>query len=370
MATFNWMPPLQPVAPTDGPRVPVTVLTGFLGSGKTTLLNRLLQLPDLRGTAVIINEFGTVGLDHDLVTHTQDDLVLLSNGCVCCTVRGDLVVALETLAQSHQARSGALKHVVLETTGLADPAPVLHTLMGDPRVTGSWRLAGVATTVDAVNGWATLENHPEAVKQVAVADSLLITKTDLVAGRGLDALLQRLQDLNPGATRCSNAQEALRMLTGLLDASPLNPERNPDLHQAGRPVWRTVTQAGSEAEDRHAGNIRTHAIVRDQPLSPEGFFAWLDMLARMRGDDLLRVKGLVQLSDAPERPLVIHGVQHVFHPPERLSAWPSADQRTRIVFITRGIDLEAIEDTLRVFERRGQRTPRSQPIPSTDRRQP
>ena len=152
--------------------VPVTVLTGFLGSGKTTLLNRLLRAPDMHGTAVVINEFGSVGLDHDLVDHTQENMVLLANGCICCTIRGDLVDAFERLAATPAAQSGELRHVVLETTGLADPAPILHTLMGDPRMHGAWRLAGVACTVDAFNGMATLDRYREAVKQAAVADRL------------------------------------------------------------------------------------------------------------------------------------------------------------------------------------------------------
>ncbi len=197
---FNLTPRPSPAsdAPTLPQRVPVTVLTGFLGSGKTTLLNRLLREPDLRGTAVIINEFGAVGLDHDLVAHTDEQMVLLSNGCICCTIRGDLVGALERLAADPSAQAGTLRHVVLETTGLADPAPILHTLMGDPRVVRNWRLAGVATTVDAVNGNATLDRQPEAVKQVAVADRLFLTKTDLatpeareLASLGADAC-QRL----------------------------------------------------------------------------------------------------------------------------------------------------------------------------------
>jgi G3E family GTPase len=355
------MPPILPRLDTPAPqgpgvraRVPVTVLTGFLGSGKTTLLNRLLRLPDLRGTAVIINEFGAVGLDHDLVAHTDEQMVLLSNGCICCTIRGDLVGALERLAAEPSAQAGALRHVVLETTGLADPAPILHTLMGDPRVVRDWRLAGVATTVDAVNGSGTLDRQPEAVKQVAVADRLFLTKTDLATPEAVEALRQRLPTLNPVAPVSSDADEALATLRGLLDAAPLNPVL--EAIAANRALGFHPVPGADHDPNRHDDHIRAYAIVRDAPLPREGFFAWLDMIARMRGDDLLRVKGIVNLA-GEERPLVIHGVQHVFHPPEYLPQWPGEDRRTRIVFITRGIDREAIDDTLRIFERSRRRPP-------------
>ncbi|MDP3832572.1 MAG: GTP-binding protein [Hydrogenophaga sp.] len=355
-------------APALPARVPVTVLTGFLGSGKTTLLNRLLREPDLKGTAVIINEFGAVGLDHDLVAHTDEQTVLLSNGCICCTIRGDLVGALERLAADPSAQAGHLRHVVLETTGLADPAPILHTLMGDPRVSRNWRLAGVATTVDAVNGAATLDRQPEAVKQVAVADRLFLTKTDLAAPDTCAPLLERLRQINPAAVVSTEADEALAALRGLLDASPLSPALAAIAGNRAL-AFHPVPSAGHDP-NRHDDHIRSFSIVRDVPLPRERFFAWLDMIARMRGDDLLRVKGLVHLDDSPDRPLVIHGVQHIFHPPEWLPAWPSDDRRTRIVFITRDIDPDAIEETLRIFERRRPRSPSALPSQPPARRQP
>lgn len=342
-------------------RVPITVLTGFLGSGKTTLLNRLLRAPDMHGTAVVINEFGSVGLDHDLVDHTQENMVLLANGCICCTVRGDLVEAFERLAQSPEAQRGELRHVVVETTGLADPAPILHTLMGDPRLAHHWRLAGVACTVDAFNATATLDQHREAVKQVAVADRLLLTKTDLVPAEPLAPLTERLHAINPLAAITTEPDGALLALLGLLarPSAPLVPmQAEPD---STRSFFFPVSAPAQHDPNRHDDHIRSHVIVRDQPLSREGFMAWLDMIAAMRGDDLLRVKGIVQLADDPEHPMVIHGVQHLFHPPQTLARWPSDDRRSRIVFITRDIDADDIDATLRIFERR--RTRGTRPAP-------
>lgn len=358
------LPPLDNHdAATPAVRVPITVLTGFLGSGKTTLLNRLLRAPDMHGTAVVINEFGSVGLDHDLVDHTQENMVLLANGCICCTVRGDLVEAFERLAKSPEAQRGELRHVVVETTGLADPAPILHTLMGDPRLARHWRLAGVACTVDAFNAMATLDQHREAVKQAAVADRLLLTKTDLVPADQLAPLTGRLRAINPLAALSTGPDGALQALLGLLDrpsAARVVVQAGPD---AARSLFFPVSAPGTHDPNRHDDHIRSHVIVREQPLAREGFMAWLDMIAAMRGDDLLRVKGIVQLADDPEHPMVIHGVQHLFHPPETLPRWPSEDRRSRIVFITRDIEAEDIEATLTVFERRRARgTPPAPPV--------
>jgi G3E family GTPase len=347
-------PPLDQAEAMDArDRVSITVLTGFLGSGKTTLLNRLLRQPDMHGTAVVINEFGAVGLDHDLVDHTSEQMVLLANGCICCTVRGDLVEAFERLAQSPQAQSGELRHVVVETTGLADPAPILHTLMGDPRLARHWRLAGVACTIDAFNAMATLDQHREAVKQAAVADRLLLTKTDLVPAEAQAPLLERLRAINPLADVGEGPDAALASLLALLDHAPTM--RAPVPQGEGRSYCFPVSAPAAGDASRHDDQIRSHVIVRDTPLSREGVMAWLDLVSSMRGDDLLRVKGIVHLADDPDHPMVIHGVQHLFHPPETLSRWPSEDRRTRIVFITRNIAAEDIEATLSVFERRRQR---------------
>jgi G3E family GTPase len=329
-------------APAPDGRICVLVLTGFLGSGKTTLLNRLLREPDLHGTAVIINEFGQVGIDHDLVAHSTEDTVLLANGCMCCAVRGDLVEALVRLAQ----RDGPpLQRVLIETSGLADPGPVLRTLMSEGSVRDRFVLACVACTVDAVLGLATLQRHGEASRQVAVADALFLTKTDLQSAPA--ALLANLQSLNPDAVLYADMAMHAQLLRGLLQVRR-------DMAAELPPSYRPHAQRRSNTQDEgiHDHGIRSFVIERDQPLPQAGFAAWMDMVVAMRGEDLLRVKGLVHLAEQPDQPVLIHGVQHLFHPPQSLAAWPSADHRTRIVFITRGVDAEALGETLDVLARR------------------
>lgn len=343
--------PLLQAQAVGGERLPVTVLTGFLGSGKTTLLNRLLREPALRRTAVLINEFGSVGLDHDLVQHTEEDMVLLSDGCICCTIRGDLVEALLRLAADPRVAAGQIERVVLETTGLADPAPILHTLMADARLAPFFVLTGVLCTVDACHGAATLARQREALKQVAVADVLALTKTDLADAATQHALRGQLSGLNPVAALREGPDAALEALRGMAVA-PASPHGDGALAHALAYQW--AGPVGADV-DRHEGGIRAFSIVRDEPLQREGFMAWLDVIAALRGPDLLRVKGIVHLADSPERPLVIHGVQHLFHPPEWLPAWPGADRRTRIVFITRGVDPDAIDTTLSLYQNRRRR---------------
>lgn len=337
---------------TDAACIPVIVLTGFLGSGKTTRLNQLLGEPDMDGTVVIVNEFGEIGLDHDLIAAATDDTVLLPNGCLCCAMRGDLAEALATLAGRTDR---PLCRVLLETSGLADPGPILRTLMSDPVIRRRYVLACVVCTVDAVLGAATLDQHPEAVRQAAVADLLLLTKQDLVQDdHGCTALLARLQALNPQAHIVADrAAQSSALRRVLLEPPQQDQVRLAESAEA--PDYRpsVVRDArGGDALPGHRDGIASFVLIRDDPLPREAFAAWLDLVIAARGEDLLRVKGLVQLADDPAHPLVVHGVQHLFQPPQRLPAWPSQDHRTRIVFITRGIDGAALGETLDVLVRR------------------
>jgi G3E family GTPase len=336
--------------------LPLTVLTGFLGAGKTTLLGSLLKDPVLADTAVLINEFGEVGLDHLLVERVGDGAVLLASGCLCCTVRGDLVEALEKLLRDRDNGRAAFSRVVIETTGLADPAPVLHTIMAHPYLVQRYRLDGVVTLIDAVNGGDTLDRHAEAVKQAAVADRLVLTKTDLIDAEkrpALDRLVARLKALNPAASildAAAGEASAGRVLDcGLYDPARktadvsrwLADEAYADAHDRHDEHSHDHDHHGPQhAHDhnRHDDHIRAFALTAAQPIPAAAFDMFLDLVRSLHGPNLLRVKGIVHIADAPERPLVVHGVQHVFHPPAALPEWPDDDHRTRIVFITRDLD--------------------------------
>ena len=342
-------------APEPSSLIPVTLLTGFLGSGKTTVLNHVLKQPDMAATAVIINEFGEIGLDHLLVERSSEDVVLLNSGCLCCTVRGDIVDTLTNLFVDRvKGKVPYFTRVAIETTGLADPAPILHTLMTDPIVAARYMLDGVVTTVDAVNGAGTLDKQPEAVKQAAVADRLLLTKTDLADVVARQEIEARLEALNPSATIVPVAQgvvDPARLFNiGFYD--PAN--KSVDVRRWLRDEAFESGHAhhGHEQPDvnRHDDRIRAFCITRERPISWAALSAWLDGLATMRGEDLLRLKAIVALSDRPDQPVVLHGVQHLFHPPVLLPEWPSEDRRTRMVFITRDLPREAIEATLAAFE--------------------
>jgi len=334
--------------------IPLTVLTGFLGAGKTSLLNRLVTDPALAETAVIINEFGEVGLDHLLVKPIRDGVVLLQSGCLCCTLRGDLVDALEQLLRDLDNGRAVFRRVILETTGLADPAPVLQTAMAHPYLVMRYRLDGVITVVDAVNGGATLDQHLESVKQVAVADRIVLTKTDLLDARerGQAHLTARLRALNPAApildAAAGDAVPVRLLACGLYD-----PDRKiPDVKR-----W-LAAEAYADADhdhahhhdvNRHDDRIRAFAFAAEAAIPATMLEMFLDLVRSLHGPNLLRLKGIVKLAEAPGSPLVIHGVQHILHPPVRLPRWPDGDERTRIVLITRDLEPTTIKQLFDAF---------------------
>src|SRR5262245_2677387 len=307
-------------------RLPVTVVTGFLGSGKTTLIRRLLDHPGMNRAAVIVNEFGEVGIDHELIAASSESVTLLSNGCLCCVVRTDLQETLRTLfAQRRAGEVIDFDRVLIETSGLADPAPVIQTLATDTLLASHYRLDGVVTLVDAVNGLGQLDREAEAVKQAALADRLLVTKTDLA---NATPLRERLQSLNPRAGLADVVQGDIdpAFLTGIGLASA-----RADPAQIGR--WLGAgsgegAHLGAVAQ-RHDRSITTFTLWFDRPFGWQTFSAALELLTNLRGPDLLRVKGLVSV-EGEAGPVVVQGVQHVFHPPVTLAAWPSDDRRSRL----------------------------------------
>lgn len=358
-------------------RIPVTILTGFLGAGKSTLLNRLLKDPAMRDCAVIINEFGDVGIDHLLVESAGDEVVELSDGCLCCTVRGELIDTLAGLIDRMQTgRIRPLKRVVIETTGLADPAPVMQSVMGNPVIAEHFGLEGVVTLVDAVNGEQTLAHHEEAVKQVAVADRLVITKTDLADPAQVLTLKRSLLALNPRALVSEGADigadPRLLLENGLYDPA----EKSADVrrwlgeeataahghhhHHHGDHHEHVCGPDCSHGEghlphdhqhvSRHGADIRSFSILHDRPISPMALDMFVDLLRSAHGEKLLRMKAVVCLSDNPDRPVVLHGVQSIFHPPVRLDRWPDpSDRRTRMVMITKGLEESFVMDLFDAF---------------------
>lgn len=326
---------------------PVTLLTGFLGSGKTTLLNRLLVHPAVGDCAVIVNEFGPVAIDHALVRTASENVVLLPSGCVCCQVAGDLVQAMRDLY--FKRASGEVppfRRAIVETTGLADPAPLARTLIELPLVAARYSLSGIIATVDGVHGMDELDRHPEAVKQAAVADRLVITKADLASAGALDALEARLAALNPGAPRIRSARgdaDPEKLLdTGLYRGR----ERLADpVSWLNAGAYRHV---GSPPASPHDPRVAAFAWYAQDPVDWAAFEDGLATLLEMAGDRILRLKGLVNVA-GEEGPVAVHAVQHTLYPPARLPAWTDGDRRTRLVFIVRDLEESFVAQTLDSF---------------------
>jgi G3E family GTPase len=328
-------------------RLPVTVLTGFLGSGKTTLLTKLLRDPALARTAVIINELGEIGLDHELVRIDGDGgAILLPGGCVCCTIRSDLADTLRDLFQKRVRGQGPdFDRIVLETTGLADPAPILHTLIADPMTAARYVIGGVVTLIDAYNADWQLDTQREAVRQAAFADRLLLTKTDLAAPEATARLIDRLRGLNPAA-------DPVPVVNGVIDPALIL-----GIGFSGKGA-RIESWLGAEAghhhghdhghAHRHDDGIRSFCLTFDRPLDWERVAEALDSLAELEDGRLLRVKGILDIAGS-DRPVAIHGIQHLFHPPEQLASWPGPERTSRLVFITDDLERDTVEAMFRAL---------------------
>lgn len=343
------------------PHIPVTILTGFLGSGKTTLLNAAFRDPAMTKTAVIINEFGEIGLDHALMEKASDDIILMASGCLCCTVRGELLETLDNLAyRREKGEIPNFRRILVETTGLADPAPILQGLIYDVGMMEQFRIGPVVTMVDALHGLRTLDEHREAVKQVAVADRLILSKVDLAKPGTVDPLVKRLKLLNPGAPLFQAGRESVApeklfggagfelddKISEVRDWIDQEAHAHPD-HDHDHDHGHEHTHEhghGQDANDpnRHDDRIQAYCYTFDKPLNFEDTMIWLEQLSGRYGENILRIKGLMNFAGR-EQPVAVHGVHYLQHPPVSLAKWPDDDRRSRLVFILRDLDRSAIE---------------------------
>ena len=325
-----------------GELTPVNVITGFLGSGKTTLLQRLLRSPELSNVAVLVNEFGEVGLDHDLLRAMAESTVLLGNGCLCCAVRGDLEKALrELLSQRTRGDIPHFRRVVIETSGLADPSPIAYTLLSEQVLRHHFRLSGIITTVDGVNGAAQLSEFAEAAKQVAMADRVIVTKTDICEAESLGALRAQLRAFNGSAQMVESSEIGAEIHRVLTD----------DIYDAegrSREAKHWIAEEVQDSKPDHTAGISSFTVIFDRPLDWTAFGIWVSMLLHRHGADVLRLKGLLNVAGVPT-PVLINGVQHIVHPPSHLERWPDLDRRSRLIFIVRGLQRERIQQSLAVF---------------------
>ncbi|MEM6638184.1 MAG: GTP-binding protein [Pseudomonadota bacterium] len=335
-------------------RVPVTLLTGFLGAGKTTLLNQLIRDPEAGHVAVIINEFGDVGLDHDLIEEVTEEVMLLRSGCLCCSIRGDLGKTLATLIARRMNGKLNFDRVVIETTGIADPGPILHTLVVDEFIAPHYRMDGVVTLADAATGPFTLDTNIEALNQVAVADLLVLTKTDLVSADEFGRFEARLDGLNKTAkrVRANHGQIPTGMLFGLSAMQPGATSEDIEVW-LGSATGQTAHSKPGHHADTHGHGVHHHhesrfcsvSIEVPDPIPANVFDFWLDTLIALRGPNILRIKGIAHIEDIAW-PFVFHGVQHIFDPPVPLKSWTGMDKTSRVVVIARDIDREDLEASL------------------------
>lgn len=325
-----------------GDLTPVNVITGFLGSGKTTLLQRLLHSPQLSDVAVLVNEFGEVGLDHHLLRAVAESTLLLENGCLCCAVRGDLKNALRSLlSQRTRGEVPHFRRVVIETSGLADPSPIAYTLLSEQVLRHHFRLSGIITAVDAINGASQLAEFAEAIKQAAMADRIVMTKTDLSDESSNAVLRARLRTLNGSA----------QILESTEIHGDLHQVLTDDIYDADGKSRETGHWVAEEVDDGtpdHTAGVASFAVIFDQPLDWTAFGVWASMLLHRYGANILRLKGLLNVAGVPT-PVLINGVQHIVHPPSHLEQWPDSDRRSRLIFIVRGPQRERVERSLAVF---------------------
>jgi G3E family GTPase len=338
-------------------RIPVTLVTGFLGSGKTTLINRAMQSPYFANAMVIINEYGEVGLDHQLVTSSSDAVVVLENGCLCCTVRGDLIATLNELF--HARRTGTLPpfgRVIIETSGLAEPSPVLQAFLSEPTLEGLYRVTDVVALVDAINWATTMDEHHEAVHQIALADTIVVTKTDLATDTAaMERMTRDLASINPAAHIVTNNWSDGTAISGF-GADATDPERDPIRWLAAERHEARAEAGDDDHHHTHSHGIDSFVLVRQEPLAREELQFLLDGIAQNLGPGLLRVKGLVNIADEPGRPAVIQGAQHLLHNVTWLAKWPDADERTRIVFIVDNIAHARLAEVVSTISRVSGRT--------------
>ena len=335
--------------------ISITILTGFLGSGKTTILSSLIKHKLMANAAIIINEFGEIGLDHDLIETTDENVIELQNGCICCTIQGDLKSTLfNLLKKMEKGEISPFNHVIIETTGLADPVPIIHTLMTSLDLQRIYSIDGVITVIDSINGESTYNVHEEAVKQTAFADRIVLSKTDIADEARVNSLTKRIRTINPKVTIIKSNMNSVPVakLLGLNDYNPQNKDWNVR-------EWLEIEKNKSSKHlhhhhdhdvNRHGDDIETFAMVTSQPVSMTSLNFFLELLMSQMGENILRIKGILNIK-GQECPAVIHGVQHIFHPLEWLEKWPSQNKQSRLVFITKNINKDTIDNLFKIIGR-------------------